>query len=107
MTDTSPRYEVAHLAHAELFTPNLEGTLWFFTELLGMYESERIGDSVYLRAYEDPYHHSLKVTASDQSGIGTMGWRTTCVLRSGGCEAMRNRRRCRWTGLRGMPRWAG
>ena len=77
MTDTSPRYEVAHLAHAELFTPNLDGTLWFFTELLGMYESERIGDSVYLRAYEDPYHHSLKVTAADRSGIGTMGWRTT------------------------------
>lgn len=32
----NPRFELAHLAHAELLTPNLDGTLWFFMELLGM-----------------------------------------------------------------------
>jgi len=73
----NPRFELAHLAHAELLTPNMEGTLWFFTELLGMRETARLGDSVYLRCYEDPYHHSLKVTAADAPGLANLGWRTT------------------------------
>ena len=73
----NPRFELAHLAHAELLTPNMEGTLWFFTELLGMRTVARQGDSVYLRCYEDPYHHSLKVTAADAPGLANLGWRTT------------------------------
>lgn len=77
MSTARPRLEIAHLARAELMTPDLEGSLWFFTELLGMRETARVGDSVYLRAFEDPYHHSLKLTAADRAGIGVMGWRTT------------------------------
>lgn len=76
MTPPDIRHEIAHLAHAELFTPNLEGTLWFFEHLLGMRETARAGDSVYLRCYEDPYHHSLKVTAAQEAGMGVLGWRT-------------------------------
>lgn len=71
------RHEIAHLAHAELFTPEMNGTLWFFEHLLGLRETARQGDSVYLRCYEDPYHHSLKVTAADQPGVGVLGWRTS------------------------------
>lgn len=77
MTTALPKFELAHLAHAELLTPDLEGSLWFFTELLGMRETARDRDSVYLRCYEDPYHHSLKLTAADQAGLGRLGWRTT------------------------------
>jgi catechol 2,3-dioxygenase len=72
-----PNFDVAQLAHVEIFTPKLDETLWFFTQLLGMEESERAGDSVYLRAYEDFYHHSLKVTASDKAGLGHMAWRAS------------------------------
>src|SRR5690606_31236848 len=46
-------------------------------ELLGMEESEREGQSVYLRAYEDYYHHSLKVTEAAKPGLGHVAWRTT------------------------------
>lgn len=62
MIDDNIRHEVAHLARVELQTPNPDGTLWFFKELLGMYETGRAGQSVYLRGYEDPYQWSLKVT---------------------------------------------
>ena len=71
------RFELAHMAHAELYTPDLEGSLWFFTQLLGMRETARHQGSVYLRCYEDPYHHSLKLTERDQPGLGNFGWRTT------------------------------
>ncbi len=72
-----PLFEVAQLAHVELLTPKPDQTLWFFKELLGMEESGRQGQSVYLRAYEDFYHHSLKVTEAPQAGSGHVAWRTT------------------------------
>ena len=36
-----PIFDVAQLAHVELLTPDLEGTLCFFKDLLGMQETER------------------------------------------------------------------
>lgn len=62
MIGAEARHEIAHLSRIELQTPNPDGTLWFFTELLGMYVTAREGQSVYLRGYEDPYRWSLKIT---------------------------------------------
>ncbi|HEX4061352.1 MAG TPA: hypothetical protein VHY58_10070 [Streptosporangiaceae bacterium] len=53
-------HEIAHLGHAELLTPEPEKSLWFFTEVLGLTENGRGGDSVYLRTWDDYEHHSLK-----------------------------------------------
>src|SRR5262249_10368038 len=58
------------LAHVEVLTPNPEGTLFFFKDRLAMQETERAGQSVYLRAYEDFYHHTLKITEAPQAGLG-------------------------------------
>lgn len=71
------RQEVAHLARVELLTPNPDGSLWFFTKLLGMYETRRERQSVYLRGYEDPYRWSVKVTEAPQPGLGNAAFRTT------------------------------
>lgn len=71
------KFAVAQLAHAENYTPDPEGTLWFFKELLGMSETARKGQSVYLRSYEDFYHHSLKVTESKEAGLGHISWRAS------------------------------
>jgi catechol 2,3-dioxygenase-like lactoylglutathione lyase family enzyme len=70
-----PIFDVAQLAHVELLTPDLEGTLCFFKELLGAQETERRDQSVYLRGYEEQYHHSLKVTAAPRPGLGHVAWR--------------------------------
>jgi catechol 2,3-dioxygenase len=72
-----PIFDVAQLAHVEILTPKPDETLWFFKELLALAETERAGQSVYLRAYEDFYHHTLKVTESDEPGLGHVAWRTT------------------------------
>jgi catechol 2,3-dioxygenase len=48
-----PNYDVAHLGHLELLTPKPEESLRFFKDVLGMTESGRIGDSVYLRGWDD------------------------------------------------------
>jgi catechol 2,3-dioxygenase len=70
-----PIFDVAHLAHVELLTPDREETVSFFKDLLGMEETERSARSAYLRGYEEQYHHSLKVTAARTAGLGHVAWR--------------------------------
>ena len=74
--EPEPIFDVAHLAHVELLTPDLDGSLGFFRDLLGMQETIRAGGSVYLRGYEEQYHHSLKLTAAPQAGAGHVAWRS-------------------------------
>ncbi|WP_142247983.1 catechol 2,3-dioxygenase [Alkalihalobacterium alkalinitrilicum] len=71
-----PIFDVAQLGHLEIFSPKPEETVDFFKRFLGMNETARSGQSVYLRAYEESYHNSLKVTESKQAGLGHAGWRT-------------------------------
>jgi catechol 2,3-dioxygenase len=80
-----PVLDVAHLAHVELLTPKPEESLRFFTEVMGMQESARAGDSVYLRGWDDYQHHTLKLTAHGTSGIGHLG------LRARSPQALRRR----------------
>ncbi|WP_077328500.1 catechol 2,3-dioxygenase [Virgibacillus siamensis] len=77
MENELKRFDVAQLAHVEMFTPNPDGTLWFFKEILGMTEVDREGQSVYLRSYEDFYHHSLKITERNEPGLGHVSWRAS------------------------------
>src|SRR5699024_9445890 len=70
-------YDVAQLAHVELYSPKPEETLKFFTQYLGLQETTREGQSVYLRAYEDFYHHSLKITEDKEAGMGHAAWRAS------------------------------
>ncbi|WP_068676433.1 catechol 2,3-dioxygenase [Oceanobacillus sp. Castelsardo] len=71
------KFDVAQLAHVEMYTPDPDGTLWFFKNVLGLQETAREGQSVYLRAYEDLYHHTLKVTERNEPGLGHVSWRAS------------------------------
>src|SRR5215831_11177357 len=73
---TVPRFgDVAHVGHVELLTPEPERSLAFFTSVVGLHETTRSGDSVYLRAWGDYERHSLKLTAHKTSGLGHVGLR--------------------------------
>ena len=71
-----PVMDVAHLGHLELLTPKPQESARFFLDVMGMTESGREGDSVYLRAYDDYERHSLKLTASKLPGLGHVAYRT-------------------------------
>ena len=71
-----PILDLAHLAHLELLTPKPVESLKFFTGVLGMTESAREGNSVYLRAYDDYERYSLKLTAAKLPGMGHVAYRT-------------------------------
>ena len=70
-------FDVAQLAHVELYSPKPEETLKFFTDYLGLQVSAREGQSVYLRAYEDFYHHTLKITEAKEAGMAHTAWRAS------------------------------
>lgn len=70
-----PIYDIAHLAHVELLTNKPDASLDFFTRILGLTESGREGDSVYLRAFDDYEFHSLKLTASKTTGMRHAAYR--------------------------------
>ena len=73
----APRHDIAHLGHVELLTPEPERSLWFFTELMGMTENGRAGDSVYLRTFDDYEQYSLRLTAHHTSGVRRTGLRAS------------------------------
>ena len=68
-------HDIAHLAHLELLTPKPEESLHFFVNVMGMTESGRRGDSVYLRGWDDYEHHTMKLTASRTAGMGHFAFR--------------------------------
>jgi catechol 2,3-dioxygenase len=70
-----PIMDVAHLGHLELLTPRPDESLRFFVDVMGMTESGRQGESVYLRGWDDYERYSLKLTASNTSGLGHAAFR--------------------------------
>ncbi len=70
-----PIGDVAHLGHLELLTPKPAESLRFFTDVLGMEETAREGQSVYLRAFGDYERHTLKLTEAAGAGIAHIAWR--------------------------------
>ncbi len=72
---SEPIFDLAHLAHMELLTPKPDESLRFFRDVLGMTETARQGQSVYLRGWDDYEHHTLKLTASAANGMRHMAFR--------------------------------
>lgn len=68
--------EISQLGHVALVTPNIERSLWFFRDLLGMEEVARKGDSVYLRCYQELEHHSLILRDGNYTGVDHFAFRT-------------------------------
>ena len=69
------KHLISQLAHVELLTPKPDETLLFFKELMGLTETGRQGQSVYLRGWGEFFHHSLKITEGKHAGVGHSGWR--------------------------------
>jgi len=72
-----PLHDVAHLGHIELLTPKLCESLWFFVDVLGLTETCREGNSVYLRTWDDYEHHTVKLTSDESSGIRRVALRAS------------------------------
>lgn len=67
--------EIAKLGHVALVTKDLEKSLWFFKEVIGLEETCAVDGTHYLRAWGDFEHHTLSLTAGETSYIDHIGWK--------------------------------
>ena len=72
-----PSFDVAHLGHVELLTNRPEASVDFFVRVYGLTESGREGGSLYLRGWDDYEGCTLKLTASETTGMAHAGYRTS------------------------------
>lgn len=62
--------DLAHLGSVELFTPVIDQSRSFFVDVLALDQVAERGDSIYLHAWDDYELFTVKLTASDTSGVG-------------------------------------
>jgi len=68
--------EIAKLGHVALVSCDLEKSLYFFKEIIGLEETEEVNGVHYLRAYSDFQHHTLSIEAGESGYVKHIGWRT-------------------------------
>jgi catechol 2,3-dioxygenase len=76
MTD-STAFDIAHLGSVELLTATFDESRWFFEELLAMRAVEESDGSVYLRTWDEYERYTIKLTASDDAGVGLTTFRAS------------------------------
>ncbi len=67
---------ISHAGSISLGTKDIEKSLWFFRDVLGMEEVERDGDVAYLRAYQELGHHSLVLREQEEAVVNAFSFRT-------------------------------
>ncbi|WP_087974588.1 VOC family protein [Oceanobacillus rekensis] len=68
--------EIAKLGHVAVVSTDLEKSLWFFKEVVGLEETEEVDGVHYLRAWGDFEHHTLSLTAGDESRVDHIAFKT-------------------------------
>jgi len=68
--------EISKLGHIALVTPDLKKSLWFFSDVLGLEETEVVDGIHYLRAWGDFEHHTMSLKQGEKAKVDHIGWRT-------------------------------
>lgn len=71
-----PGPSVAQCGSMNLGTKDLEKSIFFFSDLLGMEVVERDENVAYLRCYQELTHHSLVLTQQDDNIVNSYSFRT-------------------------------
>ena len=69
-----PHRPLSVLSHVELLTPDLDASVAFARDILGLDVVAEEGDSVFLRCWGDYYGYSLVLTEAEP-GLGHGAWR--------------------------------
>jgi catechol 2,3-dioxygenase len=74
-SERQPPIDILRAAHAELLVTDLEVSAAFYVEALGLVETARSEESIFLRGWEERHHHSLVLTVAGQPAIGHLAFR--------------------------------
>jgi catechol 2,3-dioxygenase len=68
---------LSHLAHIEIAAPDMDASVTFYEEQVGMRVFGRDAGKVYLRAWGDYYNYSLVLAPGEEAAMVSMAWRTS------------------------------
>lgn len=71
----NPPFNIIRMSHIELGVTDLDASRKFYTEILGLIETEQVGDSIYLRGLEERNHHSFVLTKMDEPTVKRFGFK--------------------------------
>lgn len=68
---------LSHLSYVAITTPDVEASVDFYVNRVGLTEVDRVDGAVYLRCWGDYYAFSLVIVPGDEPALDTMAWRTS------------------------------
>ena len=63
------------IGRVELKVLDLEKSVDYYTNVIGLEETGRVGDSVYLKAWDEFDHHSVILTKSNSAGFAHLAFK--------------------------------
>ena len=70
---------VMRMGRIELKVLDLEKSVDDYTKIIGLEETGRLGDSVYLKAWDEFDHHSLILTKSNTAGLAHLAFKVETI----------------------------
>ena len=61
---------ILRLSHVEIRVPDLELATAYYNEVVGMFETAREGDRVFLKCWDEHQHHSVVLQSAPTYGLG-------------------------------------
>jgi catechol 2,3-dioxygenase len=68
---------LSHLSHIEIYATDLEESVRYYEEQVGLRVVDRADGKVYLRCWGDYYAYSVVLVQGDEPGMVSMAWRTS------------------------------
>jgi catechol 2,3-dioxygenase len=68
---------ILRLSHVEIRTPDLELSTAYYTEVVGLLETARESERVFLKAWDEHQHHSVVLTFAPTHGLNHFGFKVT------------------------------
>lgn len=68
---------LSHLSYVQVSSPDVEASVAFYVDRVGLEVVDRVGGAVYLRCWGDHYAYSVVVVPGAEPGLVTMAWRVS------------------------------
>src|SRR6478735_8154806 len=68
---------LSHLSYVSITSPDVEASVDFYVNQVGLTVVDRIDGAVYLRCWGDYYAYSVVVLPGDEPSLDTAAWRTS------------------------------
>jgi catechol 2,3-dioxygenase len=68
---------LSQLTHVEIYATDMDASVRYYEQVLGLRVLERAGSKVYLRAWGDYYPYSVVLVPGGEPGLAMMAWRTS------------------------------